>query len=254
MSNSKRFVIHTEIQPIIHENIQPIIIVNVQPIINQQIQPYIFKENQPNIDEEIERLNHAANKQNAINNSNYEKEFPKEQAGQKATPPTNPFDKKKPKLEEAPKPIFKGNVVSYGGIQHYIKRVEMHNTRTIPVPTELNKTVHLVQLKYVPYVIDKNGKISPYEKKQTTLSVGPEIMEKIVAFNFVSREENITYPMACPKKDIFANAEKKLYKQFPQLKSKKIYFIANGNVINRSLTIAENKIENGTAILIKVQK
>lgn len=144
MSNSKRFLIHKEIQPIIHENTQPIIIVNIQPIINQQIQPYIFKENQPNIDEEIERLNLAASKQNAINNSNYEKEFPKEQAGQKATPPINPFDKKKPKLEEAPKPIFKGNVVSYGGIQHYIKRVEMHCTRTIPVPTELNKTVHLV--------------------------------------------------------------------------------------------------------------
>ena len=112
----------------------------------------------------------------------------------------------------------------------------------------------LEKLKYIPYVMGKDGKIRPYEKKQTTLSVGPEIMEKIVAVNFVSREENITYPMACAKKDIFANSEKKLYKEFPKLKSKKIYFIANGNVVNRSLTIAQNKIENGTTILIKVQK
>ena len=46
-------------------------------------------------------------------------------------------------------------------------------------------------------------------------------MEKIIAVNFVSLNNNITFPMACRKTDIFENIEEKLYHEFPSLKSKK---------------------------------
>ena len=75
-------------------------------------------------------------------------------------------------------------------------------------------------------------------------------MEEIIAVNFVSLNKTINYPMACRKTDVFSKIEKKLYQEFPNLKSKKIYFVANGNVVNRSYTFEQNKIENGNTILI----
>ena len=76
-------------------------------------------------------------------------------------------------------------------------------------------------------------------------------MEAIIAVNFISLNDNINYPMACKKTDIFSKIEEKLYHEFPQLKSKKIYFIANGNIVDRSSTFEQNKIKNGTTILIR---
>lgn len=71
-----------------------------------------------------------------------------------------------------------------------------------------------------------------------------------MAVNFISLNQNITYPIACRKTDIFANIEEKLYREYPILKSKKLYFIVNGNVVNKSLTLEQNKIKNGNSILI----
>ena len=76
-------------------------------------------------------------------------------------------------------------------------------------------------------------------------------METIIAVNFTSLDQKINYPMACKKTDIFENIVVKLYNEFPNLKYKKIYFIANGNVVNRSLTFEQNKIKNGSTILIR---
>ena len=57
--------------------------------------------------------------------------------------------------------------------------------------------------------------------------------------------------MACKNTDIFSNLEKRLYHEFPELKNKNVYFIANGSKINNSVTLEQNKIKNGNAILIK---
>ena len=56
--------------------------------------------------------------------------------------------------------------------------------------------------------------------------------------------------MACKTTDIFAELEKRLYIEYPDLKHKNIYFIANGNVINTSVTLEQNKIKNGNTIII----
>ena len=80
------------------------------------------------------------------------------------------------------------------------------------------------------------------------------MMETVIAVNFISLSHNINYPMACKTTDIFSKIEKKLYHEFPELKSKKIYFIANGNIIDRSLTFEQNKIKSGNNILINEYK
>ena len=56
--------------------------------------------------------------------------------------------------------------------------------------------------------------------------------------------------MACKKTDIFLNIEKKLFDEYPELKSKKLFYIANGNVIDKYISLEQNKIKNGNSILI----
>jgi hypothetical protein len=75
-------------------------------------------------------------------------------------------------------------------------------------------------------------------------------MMEIIAVNFVNLSLNIHYPMACKKTDVFSKVEEKLYQEFPELKNKNYYFIANGNVIDKSLTFEQNKIKSGNTILI----
>jgi hypothetical protein len=55
------------------------------------------------------------------------------------------------------------------------------------------------------------------------------------------------------KTEIFADILERLYKEFPELKPKKLFFIANGNLINSSFTFEQNSIKTGTNILINEQ-
>ena len=77
------------------------------------------------------------------------------------------------------------------------------------------------------------------------------IMEQIIAVTFVSSDQTINCPMSCKSTDIFQNLKKELYIEYPELKHKHIYFIANGQVINSSVTLEQNKIKNRTIILIQ---
>ena len=67
---------------------------------------------------------------------------------------------------------------------------------------------------------------------------------------FFIPEQNIHYPIPCNESDSFSKIELKFFKEFPELKSKNIYYLANGNTVNKTLTLKENKIKNGNTILI----
>ena len=236
---NKLLVIHKEIQPIIHQEFQPVITTEIQPVINEEIQPVVFSEMDPNIEETIQQLNRSANNTTDVFKPNYEKE--------------------------------KGILGSHLEIIPYIERVEQHVTKREIVPSTKRETKTINKRVYVPYIQFRDGSIHPYEKQsikniypyekqsiknlypygKQTIGATPERMEGIIAVNFVSLEQNISYPMACKKTDIFANIEKKLYDEYPKLKSKNIYFIASGNYVNRSLTFEQNKIQSGSTILIK---
>ena len=73
---------------------------------------------------------------------------------------------------------------------------------------------------------------------------------KIIAVNFISIDQLIHYPVPCNISDNFTKLEEQLFEEFPELKNKNIFFIANGGVIDRNATIAENNIKKGTNILI----
>ena len=221
-------VIHKEIQPIIHQEIQPVITTEIQPIIQKKIQPVIFMENQTNIEEVIKQLEQS-HKQN--DTSIIEKYIKKV--------------KKEPSIKKETKIVKQKVVVPY------IMKIEKHSTQQeVEKKTEkINQIIEIVD--YVPYIKYKNGKILPYEKKENkSIVTSYQIMEKIIAINFKSLNYNINYPMACKKTDIFSKIEKKLYHEFPILKSKQLYFVTNGNVIDKSLTFEQNKIKSGNTILI----
>ena len=58
--------------------------------------------------------------------------------------------------------------------------------------------------------------------------------------------------ITCSKNDIFSEIEEKLYKQYPQYKKINSYFLANGNLVLKSKTIAENGIKNGFPVTLIV--
>ena len=226
-------VVHREIQPIIHHNIQPVIKIEIQPIINKKIQPVIFMENQTNIEETIKQLE-KSNKQKS----------------------TKIIEKHQ--IEVCPKTRKEEKNITKKVIAPYIEKVEQHCTKT-EVEEKIETVKELIEeVEYVPYVQYKNGKILPYEKKkqkkekkeQNSIKTSYQTMETIIAVNFISLNYNINYPMACKKTDIFSKIEKKLYHEFPILKSKQIFFVANGNSIDRALTFEQNKIKSGNTILI----
>ena len=71
---------------------------------------------------------------------------------------------------------------------------------------------------------------------------------------FISDDLSINYRCNCSRNDNFSRLEEKLYQEYPELSYKNIYFIVRGNLINRSLTIKENKINNGDRIIIMENK
>ena len=60
----------------------------------------------------------------------------------------------------------------------------------------------------------------------------------------------IYYPVAGYNLDNFSKFEKKLFREYPELKKKKIYYLAGGKRVNESETLKYNKINNGAIILI----
>ena len=217
---NKLFVIHKQIQPIIHQEIIPIITKEIQPVITEEIQPVIFSEGHPNIEEEILQLNLSKNKEIRI--------------------------------EDLPDVEIKDLNLEGLEIQHYIMKEVKETKQPIVQPLIKKEVQNMKRIRYVPYIEYKNGIIAPYDVKNQKQIIGSntEKMETIIAVNFTSLDPIINYPMAFKNTDIFENCVVKLYNEFPNLKNKKIYFIANGNVVNRSLTFEQNKITNGTTILI----
>ncbi len=60
------------------------------------------------------------------------------------------------------------------------------------------------------------------------------------------------YAVTCIKTDIFAEVEEKLYRQYPRFRETNNSFIANGNLVLRFKTIAENRIGNGLPVTLVV--
>ena len=77
-------------------------------------------------------------------------------------------------------------------------------------------------------------------------------MNDIMSVNFISGDQSINYNVPCLKSDKFKKCKEKLLKEFPQMNTKKNYFMANGLLIDENKTMIENKIKSGDNILINI--
>ena len=77
--------------------------------------------------------------------------------------------------------------------------------------------------------------------------------EKIIAAQFISTDQKITYAIPCKNTTPFVRVEEKLYEEYPEYKETENHFIHNGTVIKRFKTIEENNIKSGKAIILYTQ-
>ena len=71
-----------------------------------------------------------------------------------------------------------------------------------------------------------------------------------ISIMFFISDKNIHYPIPCNESDSFSKIENKLLEEFPELKSKNIYYLVNGNTVNKTETLKQNKIKICDTILI----
>ena len=64
----------------------------------------------------------------------------------------------------------------------------------------------------------------------------------------------INYAIVCDNSDDkFTKVEQELFKEYPELNKNKIFYLCEGNIIDRNGTLKENKIKNNAQILINFQ-
>ena len=58
------------------------------------------------------------------------------------------------------------------------------------------------------------------------------------------------YSIICKNTQKFTELEQKLYKEYPQYSKSHDYFMINGNRVNKTKSIDENKIRNNDIIIL----
>ena len=74
---------------------------------------------------------------------------------------------------------------------------------------------------------------------------------QLISLNFLSTDRSIKCSIFCYPEDKFSTVEEKLFLKYPELKEgNKAKFIFNGDVLDSSKTIEENKLKEGHKIII----
>jgi len=82
-------------------------------------------------------------------------------------------------------------------------------------------------------------------------NISNKITEKeIRCVNFISKDEKINYAIPCFSDDIFAEIENKLYQKFPEYMETNNQFFFHGKPIVKFKTIGENKIYDGSPLIL----
>ena len=126
----------------------------------------------------------------------------------------------------------------------------LNNFKTFQV---INMKNMFAGCKHLDYISISNNKIIIDYNKLNSKSNNikqKSYTKKNIAVMFYIPGQNIHFPISCCPFDVFTNIEQNLYDEFPDLKNKNIYYIANGNIVDKSATLEKNKIKNGTTILL----
>ena len=118
-----------------------------------------------------------------------------------------------------------------------IKGINYFNTSKVN-----NMDDMFTECKELDYIIISNNQIS--------IDVNKYISKFSIAVIFTSSDQKINFSMPCSLSDKFTTIEEKLINNFPELKSKNFYYLANGDTIDKNLTLGQNKIKSSNTIII----
>ena len=83
----------------------------------------------------------------------------------------------------------------------------------------------------------------------------PQLVDfkQIMVIQFISSDQKINRGIKCLPSDLFFKVEMELYKIYPEYRETNNNFVANGNIVIKTKTIAENNIKDGQVVeLIKL--
>ena len=99
-------------------------------------------------------------------------------------------------------------------------------------------------------LLELNKKIDELKEKLSRYPFELLKGEKIISVIFTTEDQKIHYSIICKNTDKFINLEEKLYNDYPEyFKKDCCFFLVNGNLINKSQTLDENKIQNSDIII-----
>ena len=113
----------------------------------------------------------------------------------------------------------------------------------------------LVKYKQYFYFQNQSDKIkSIYQSKYVKHLVEKDLIPAVmfipkIVIHFIATDSRVEFSWVCKTTDIFSTVEENLYHKYPDLRNK-IYFLANGNMIDTSGTLEQNKLKDDDVILI----
>ena len=94
--------------------------------------------------------------------------------------------------------------------------------------------------------INEHKTVATALKKSITFNLNEG--ERLMCVIILSSDQKVHYPIICKSKQKFNEVENLLYDKFPEYKKGEYYFLLNGDKINKSMTLEENKIKDGAII------
>ena len=138
------------------------------------------------------------------------------------------------------------------------KIIEQQNKKIKDLENQLNNNNNNIIKSLEEEIKLKNKEINELKLKLKNINLNQNIInidkESIKCVYFTSTDENINCAIPCLSTDIFAEIEEKLYKEYPQYRNTKNYFISNGKEILRYKSISENNIGNGLPVMLFIQE
>ena len=105
--------------------------------------------------------------------------------------------------------------------------------------------------KKVPVPKDSNIiKINKLENSIETILKRENERSKFISIIIMSVDQKILFRVICELTDKVNFIEKNLYKEYPELKGTKFYFLFKGEVLDKFKSLKKNDIKNGDKIIL----
>ena len=140
------------------------------------------------------------------------------------------------------------NKISKNDIESEIEKNRILKEKINQFENLLNNTANSNEL--LKAVLKKDKEIDELKLKLSRFPFELAQGEKLISIIFASTDENVLYSIICKNTDKFGNIELQLYEAYPKYSESVNIFTLNGNKINRSKNLDENKIKNHDTIIL----